>query len=426
MIKMDEKKVSTQKPSYESVYQWACRLTAEQGEEDSLWTEETSALLNRLKNSKGNMIAVIGLQGTGKTALRQALYNKLYNSKLTAYSIKWVGPPEETIIEGIRNVDDGFLNEYDEEYLTELFEILYKRHAYRGEHISSVADKIVKDLGVRDPDGTITSAIERHIEGERSKSQLMLLLPYFERAVGSKTLMEVRKGLLRDKLETADVILIDLPDYDRSNIRQMTKDLTAIQEWWEGIFTSQVEGYEQNVSLVIFFQKELFQGHFFMGKLDVYELKPLTPDQLLSCYKGRFKSFEPFVEEALKELAFLSRGIFRRFKKYVRICLDHLTQSKDINTITPDYVTQWITLDQLVKDMELELMTMFPKEKENRVLSVKLLRRLRENGPLTQSQITEKVFDGAKMKASRVLAKLEAWNYIKRERKGKENVISLA
>jgi predicted transcriptional regulator len=88
-------------------------------------------------------------------------------------------------------------------------------------------------------------------------------------------------------------------------------------------------------------------------------------------------------------------------------------------------VKQWIGLDQLVKDMELELMTIFPKERENRILSVKLLKRLMESGPLTQSEVAEEVFDGAEMKASRVLGRLESWNYIKRERRGKDKIVSL-
>ena len=424
------------KQSLDKIYQWSCRLSTEQGEEEYFWTEETLALLNRLKTSKGNMIAVIGLQGVGKTALRQALFRKLSEENFKVYSLKWVGSPEETLIKSISYVEGKFLDNSDLNYFKELFYELFRRHWIKGEDSWSTAEKISKALGLKSSDEEIKYGIEEFIRaaygrGENiheadklAKHLSQILTPLLEKALGSKKVMEVRKFLFQDRLQSANVILIDLPDYERGNIKQMNRDLTAIQEWWEGIFTSQFEGYTQDVSLVIFFQKELFQGHFFMGKLDVYELHPLTPKDMLSCYEQNFKSHEPFTREALIELAFLSRGIFRRFKKYVRICLDHVMQ-KDIETVTPEHVKQWIGLDQLVKDMELELMTIFPKERENRILSVKLLKRLMESGPLTQSEVAEEVFDGAEMKASRVLGRLESWNYIKRERRGKDKIVSL-
>jgi len=436
-ISPDNKKISVEEESISKIYQWACRLTAEQSEEQYFWTEETNALLHRLQVSKGNMIAVLGLQGSGKTALRQALYLKLLDAEKKAYSVKWVGRPELTIIQRIREAESGFLGEADAEYFDTLFDDVYQKYVDAGEDIHA-AFKIVKHLRIQDLGEKIPYQIADFIKAKYglrtgrttgdediARIDLWRLLPFLEKASGSKKLKEIRDYLLTDKLQTADVILIDLPDYDRSNIRQMSKDLTAIQEYWENILTDQYEGYKQDVSLMIFFQKELFQGHFFMGKLDVYELKPLTPNELLLCYRSNFGSYEPFTEEALKEIAFLSRGIFRRFKKYVRICLDRYIQ-KAPDTITPEHITEWITLDQLIKDMELELMTMFPKEKEHRVLSVKTLQLLREKGSLPQSEIIQEIFDGATVKASRVLNRLESWNYLKRERQAKEKIVSLA
>ena len=47
--------------------------------------------------------------------------------------------------------------------------------------------------------------------------------------------------------------------------------------------------------------------------------------------------------------------------------------------ITKEQVLRWIGIEQLEKDMELELMDLFPKSKENRRYSVTLLTRAWSN-----------------------------------------------
>lgn len=96
----------------------------------------------------------------------------------------------------------------------------------------------------------------------------------------------------------------------------------------------------------------------------------------------------------------------------------------DSIVITLKDVKEGIRPTQMVVDMELELMNVFPKEKENRVLTVKLLSLLRE-GSMTQTDITEQLFDNAKMRASRVLGKLESWDYIKRKYDGQNKIVEL-
>jgi uncharacterized Zn finger protein (UPF0148 family)/energy-coupling factor transporter ATP-binding protein EcfA2 len=436
---------STEKAAQErlqKIYGWACMLTTEQKEDSKnyFWTPEAKALLRRLECSSGNMIAVLGLQGSGKTALRQALELQLANKDFNVFSLKWVGDIHEKFAEKTLG------REHEKEYLDELMDALYvlespravgeRQNLLPGVDVNDVGIRLAKRLGLRDSDA-VTSYLKARYSRKASEEDLEMcrasllgLLPLIEKTLGKAETDKIKSKFLADHLQTAHTILIDMPDYDRSNSREMYRDLTRLQSWWENVFTDQFEGYSQHVNLVLFFQKEMFHGHFFMGKFDVYELKPLTPDQLLECFKNLFKSFDPFTEDALKQLAILSRGIFRRFKKYVRICLDNF-----VNTITQDLegkknisaedVNKWITDDQIIKDMELELLTIFPKERENRVLSVKVLRLLREKGALPQSKIAEEIFEGALMKASRVLDRLESWSYVKRERSGKEKIVSL-
>jgi hypothetical protein len=426
----------------QQIYQWACMLTTEQKEDSKnyFWIPEAKALLRRLESTTGNMIAVIGLQGSGKTALKQALELELANKDFNVFSLKWVGDIHEKFVE--KTLQD---KEEQAEYFDELMQLLVTEELPKvasqrqgafsqvNVHVYDLSKQILKRLGLQNSENSqnlvsylkafySTENCEKDLE--RHRHSLLKLLPLVEKALGKKRTEKVKGEFLIDKLQTAHTILIDLPDYDRNSSKEMYRDLTTLQSWWENIFTDASEGYKQNVNLVLFFQKELFHGHFFIGKLDTYELKPLTPDELTEYFKKTFGDYAPFTEEAIREICILSRGIFRRFKKYIRICLDHYFDNT-ITVISRENVNSWISLDQIVKDMELELMTIFPKERENRISSVKLLRLLRQKGPLSQSKIAEEIFEGATMRTSRVLDKLESWGYIKRERSGKEKIVSL-
>ena len=172
------------------------------------------------------------------------------------------------------------------------------------------------------------------------------------------------------------------------------------------------EGYEQACNIVVFWQKELCGGHFSFGKFDVVELKTWQPQDLVSKIEKKWR--HPFAHEALLGRAILSRGIWRRFKKYMRICLDHFYYATQTE-ITVEDVKQWISLDQLVKDMELELMDLYPRQKENRRMTVMVLRFLREKGPTDQPAIARALFEGNKMACSRLLHKLEGYDYVASE-----------
>jgi energy-coupling factor transporter ATP-binding protein EcfA2 len=447
-------------------YAWATKLAAEQGEDEYEFTPETKALLERLNSQRGQLIAVIGLQGSGKTALRQALQLELQatndekqeGAQRTILTLKWVGDSKEHIIETF-----DVLNEADTGYVSMILGELIQKYKVK-------ASKHLRDVGISHEDNIIASQISQAADIEED-----LLPEYFENEIHRKehldtyeerrrdlltkigrhlTKMErllpkqrreaIRKRRLEWVLYSSGTLLIDLPDYDRHNIGEMSRHLTSLQYWWETVFANKEPGiYGQEVNLVIFFQKELFHGHFFMGKLDPVELKPFTAAQLAEYYQDHFGIY-PFTEAALLELGALSRGIFRRFKKYVRRCLENFGMrwipaehsseplvhlgpdgKPDANIIDTQQVNDWIGLNEVIKDMELELMTIFPKERENRILTVKVLAYLRAHGPTTQSEITQEIFDDAAMKASRVLDRIESWGYIKRERVGKEKIVKL-
>jgi hypothetical protein len=372
--------------NFQKLYQWCVRLSTEQGEENFVWTNETAQLANRLLTTKGNLIAVVGLQGSGKTALRQALWVKLEQANKKCLCFKW----------GALNPELLDLNLDATDVLRRLVDV-YDWFT------------MAKKLGVS------VEKLKLFYGGELSPLEEAHLKPLILKLASREEKKDIQRTALLDAIQTKDAILIDFPDYSRLNQAQMTKDLDEFSKWWETTILADSEGvYNQNASVVIFFQKELFSGHFLFGKFDVFELKPMTPQLLIAVLKQNCGSIEPFTVETLEYLGRLSRGVIRRFKKYVKTCLEKALQHS-CNTITVDYAKQWIGLEQLEKDMELELMDIFPKQKELRKSSVILLQLLNERKAIPQNELAETVFDGNKMKCSRVLDKLEAWGYILRE-----------
>lgn len=399
--------------SLQKIYQWASNLTTEQKEETYSWTPDALMLRQRLLNLKGCFIAVIGFQGIGKTALRQALYKVLANNDKKVLSLKWTKNSLKNIISDITK------EKFNEDIATFTLGKLFDRFN-RVDALSTWAT-ICKKAGLNK---NVSYSLQKFQVGysdltKQEEKELRIEIAKVFPVLFKLLTVEERESFKRDNVlsivQLSHTILIDLPDYSRQNINQLTKDLNDVGEFWENYVLYDTDNiyYGQRPNVVLFFQKELFKGHFLLGKMDTFEIKPFQPAQFVEIMQVQVGTIEPFTREALLYLGSLSRGIFRRFKKYVRICLEEAIQH-GCNSLTVTYAKNWISFEQLEKDMELELMTVFPKRKELRKASVILLQLLREKGELTQQNIAETVFDNAKMKCSRVLDKLEAWNYIER------------
>ena len=93
--------------------------------------------------------------------------------------------------------------------------------------------------------------------------------------------------------------------------------------------------------------------------MEKVELGPLKPKQMVEAYRKRFYRLEPFTQDALLALARMSRGIFRRFLRYITLTLirweiDHLK-----GPIDTTIVREAVTVARLAEDMELELAELF-------------------------------------------------------------------
>jgi predicted XRE-type DNA-binding protein len=376
----------------EAVYLWASHLTAEtrytspERLKDYYITEAARSLHFELKHMEDGLIGVVGLQGIGKTSTLQKLAYDLDTKETPAIFIRWV-PDWQKIIEENPKIKDS--------YKRQVAGILYEKEEAYGRTF-----RRMPSLGGKVPDLVDLGQIERG----------KLSLETMEAALGR---IECRKAMEEAVFWTlvyTRFIFIDLPDYGKKARGDMFRDLRLIENLWKRV----TEKGEMNHIFLIGIQKEMFGGHFFFGKMHIVTLPPMKIEEMLAAYKKKWMTAEPFTEEALSLIAGLSRGIFRRFLKYIQKCIvDTITKKREF-PISVQTVKEGITLEVLNADMDLELTELFQNNKEQKVLAVKILSLLRER-KLNQSE-TAKLLDTSEATVSRVVKKLEVYGYLKRER----------
>ena len=115
---------------------------------------------------------------------------------------------------------------------------------------------------------------------------------------------------------------------------------------------------------------------------------------MVEVYRKRFKAIEPFTEDALLTLARMSRGIFRRFLRYITLALGHW-EIDGKGLIDTAIVKQAVTVERLAEDMELELAELFPKQSDPRLQVIRLLMHLEESGPRSQTELADENWIGS-------------------------------
>lgn len=333
------------------IYQWSVRLSNEQ-EADLKFIvakPEWMGLFSRLRLAQGNLIKVVGPQGSGKTTLSNWLRAGL--------------PKSET----------------------------YKTRMAKGQESFGYYEKIKLYENVED---VLTEKTKRVLTTEKDWS-----------------------WNIKDDIKH---LIVDLWDYSKNSRRDITKALDAIQDYWDHRCDEHKRYGTPLLNIVVFLQKEALPLHFFLGKMEYFEIKPWKPNELAECYQRIFTSYDPFTKEALTEIAYLSRGIFRNFKRYISNCLSELF-NKQLSIITKENVKTIITTQRIVQDMELQLSELFPHSKKNREYAVTLLRFLREHGETQQTVLTKQFFTD-KMSCSRLLNALALHGYVEFIEEGRERI----
>jgi len=380
---------SMRRSATEEVGAWASQLAAESRDWDNasrfyVWPESLSRISEQLRRTEGCIIGVVGLQGVGKSSALLALEEteKIRLEQTDVVLFKW---QREKDLYGSLLEEN---HEASEEFLRKYRKALFNTDGRR----------------LREP-----------------RDMYVIPIRTIEREIGKNASEVLRRRTWLDILRGKKVILIDTPDYSRTDKRAMARDLNDIYRLWVNL--SKTKGQKPNIVLAV--QKEMFGGHFFFDKMQKIELEPLQPEQMIEAYRKHFRTTEPFTEEALLTLARMSRGVFRRFLRYINLALEVWSTHPDpCHSIDRAVVKEAVTLERLAEDMELELAEVFPRQSDAPRQAVQLLMELEEHGSLKQSELVRRLgIEDYSM--SRLLAKLEQHRYVQRERSGTDKIVSL-
>jgi len=403
--------VSSMKSSASSVsdvYDWASRLTAESRNSlvaaaEYYWPTETRRLHNRLLQSQRQLIAVLGCQGVGKTsamlALDLALNIEFYRHALTAKTkngnaaLKNIKPRAialnysdlDSFLNLLKPADSPHFSNFFSTYMDELNQLL---------RFKLVRVPYGKQVSLRDA----------------------------EVILGREKCRTARMNSFLKTTPQHQVLLIDLPDYSKTDRRLMFKDLKLIQFLWRNIMADQYS----ETNLVLFFQEETFHDHFYFGKMDTITINPFKAKDLVLAYKQKFKNTYPFTEDSLLKVATLSRGVFRRFLQYVKLCLDKWTETKDHPELLDETIVQEaITKERIAQDMDTELSQIFPKNPDAKLTATEILNLLGEKKSVNQKTIAE-LIEIPDYKLSRIINKLDSAGLVQTKKIGLDKIVELS
>jgi len=379
---------SMRRSTAEGVRAWASQLAAESRDRDNasrfyVCPKSFFRIMEQLRCTEGCIIGVVGLQGIGKSSALLALEEteKIRLEQTEVVLFKWQREKDlyESLLEENHEASQEFLQKYREALFN-------------------------------------TGRVLR-----KPPEMYMIPVRTIERLVGKNACEVLRGRTWLDILRRKKDILIDTPDYSRTDKRAMARDLDDIYRLWVNL--SKTKGQKPNIVLAV--QKEMFGGHFFFDKMQKIELEPLQPEQMIEAYRKHFVTTEPFTEEALLTLALMSRGVFRRFLRYINLALEKWSTHPDPGySIDRVVVKEAVTFERLAEDMEFELAGVFPRQSDAPRQAVQLLMELEEHGSLKQSKLVKRL--GIKdYSLSRLIAKLEQHRYVQRERSGTDKIVSL-
>ena len=429
--------------STSEIYSWASQLASESRKLDWVlhWyvlPDAVREIIHKLETMNGGIFGLVGFQGVGKSGALQAIFRsrieQVHRQRAEgpdakgpvpghAYRIvlfKWRRESElfRSLLNGSHEAYESFLSEY-------LPELLERSSTTRAPAASSRSGLLYKLSLLEEETKALTSRLAAEGDPKFYASGAALEeVGRLERKFDRATLGKLRESAWLRMLRRSETILIDTPDYSKTDRRVMAKDLQGVYWLWNTFASSSSSSIPPNIVLAI--QKEMFHDHFFFDKMEKVELEPLKPEQMVEAYRKRFKAIEPFTEDALLTLGRMSRGIFRRFLRYIMLTLDlWQTRREHRGRIDTTVVEEAVTVERLAEDMELELVELFPKQSDLRLQAVRLLMHLEESGRKKQTELVEEL--GMEDYAmSRLLARLELHRYVARRREGTDKLVSLA
>jgi len=397
----------------EKIRNWSSALTAEERDcswivSYYVWPKNVIRLRELLKSSHRKLIAVTGVQGVGKTSTMHVLLfpsQAPYIAAILRDGDRHDGKHLELEKVKAKNVTGG--------NMFVAFNWGEMRNFLEGNGPLPSSITLFSSFGTTYLDEINSSLAFKPVKSRSIPRGRRLSIEVAELHLGKARVRQARWNAVKTFLQNASTILIDMPDYSKTDRRLMVNDLETIQMLWRNL-----RGEFCEANFVIFLQREMFHDHFLFGKMEVFTLDPFKPSELVEGYKRIHKGTFPFTEESLLLLARMSRGIFRRFVKYIHMTLE----GRDNATkITERDVRKSVSEQQLLVDNEEELAQIFPKSDQSRLQALKVMQFL-ETRTVNQKELAEAVGVSA-YALSRILDKLELHHKIRREKRGLENMI---
>lgn len=382
----------------EEVFHWSSLLTAEsrynENEEeynDYYLTDAGQGLHFELtRMPAGEIVGLVGLQGVGKISMLKKMAHDLNSKETPVFFIHWTPDWFEKLKQNPQikqNYKDLIVDALSNK--VESYARTFRRMAALGGKIPNLDDM------ARVGDGR-------------------MLLETMEESLTKGECKKAMEDAMNETLPFVRYLFIDLPDYDRRAMSTRNLDLQSIETIWKRAFdTAGSTGSAMNVTIVLGIQKETFGGHFFYGKMHIVHLEPMKKEEIIQAYKHKWKTTDPFTEEALGLLADLSRGIFRRFLKYIAMTVKTACRRKEF-PIAIDAVNASVTFNVLVEDMAQELAKIFKNNEEQKTLVVEVFKELRQTPGRNQKDIAE-ALGVSEDSVHTVLKKLELYGYIRFE-----------
>jgi biotin operon repressor len=396
------------------IYQWCSQRTSETTEYERkyLWPDGADSLLRSLKLSEGSINALVGLSGVGKSSALRQISLELEKSERQVLCFKWPGglEPYRELMEYvpvISEISDFLLEEIQERAVQDP-----KRSA-----------KLESMLGAPDPDRQLTVG---DLEQFRKKYDTSpeALWSFFN--VGEKKVLMAKYVV--QAFSKYHSILIDLRDYDRGNKGMMTNDLAGVQKLWQSLNEFWQISDKPMPNFVFVLQKELAYDkgiidNFFVRKARAFEIKPFTTDELVDAFRDEFDDPSPFTDDALQYAASLSRGVFRRFLRYLQLCLEEFIDL-DPQSLDLPLAQRAITSEEIEKDWALELQELFPHGEKWKT-AFRLMMHVVNHGPTIQKELAS-TLQVSEAEVTKILQSLEEHGYVKREQTEKGKLVHAA
>jgi hypothetical protein len=395
-----EESQTPQISSTQKVYRWASSNVGEsEGGEDKFYVAQPYPdLLYKLQNTEKSLNMVTGLQGTGKTRLLCELWQDNRGRIREDYlRIKWT-------------------KNWKKEFMENGLRLLVQPGGFRSAYNFNLECEFEKLVRILEENGQVAKLKKignpRTYENELDYESI-------EAFIGKAKCKQLKEDAFSEALAKIRVLMVDMPDYNKSNANAMNHDIDAIQEFYESLETR----YKTHIIIAV--QKELLlkNPHFFWNKCDKYTIEPLAPSQLIEAYKLNNPGTEIFDHAALLYLAEVSRGVFRRFKKYIRLSIEANREKQP--PISEELTKKTITDDIVFEDMDQELADIFD-DAEKRKCASRILSYLRSNSDVNVKTIAGDIGISETM-AQKIVQKLALYGYIstKHGHEGKEKLVSL-